>query len=183
MAVVYYLLLYSSTTLLLLWWLAAAYYSTYLLLPPPTTLPTIVVAGCCLLLYPLVNISCLFSNFVAFAMMNFFKLLKTCAEAVAYAMMWNFLCWGSGYDDEMSPYLWAAKLGWLVYQCCCFLAGSCWFVWTSPTTTTLLLSSLTTSMFVSSCSFFWQATFWLFLPSAAAPLVICREWAPTLLLC
>ena len=30
---------------------------------------TIVVAGCCLLLYLLVSISCLFSNFVAFAMM------------------------------------------------------------------------------------------------------------------
>ena len=28
-----------------------------------------------------------FSNFVAFAMMNFFKLLKKCAEAVAYAMI------------------------------------------------------------------------------------------------
>jgi hypothetical protein len=47
---------------------------------------------------------------------EFFRTSKKCAEAVAYAIVWNFLCWGSSYDDEMSPYLWAPKLWWLVYH-------------------------------------------------------------------
>jgi hypothetical protein len=110
-----------SYSYLLLWWLAAAYYSTYLLLTPTTTLPTIVVAG--------LFWNCLFSNFVAFAIMNFCKLLNKCAEVVAYAMMWNFLCWGSGYDDEMSPYLWAAKLGWLVYHIQATSLEAMWLQW------------------------------------------------------
>jgi hypothetical protein len=51
------------------------------------------------------------SFFVACAMMNCLNFLKF-AKAVAFAMMWNFLYWGSGYDDEMFPYcLWASKLG------------------------------------------------------------------------
>jgi hypothetical protein len=69
-----------------------------------------------------------FLLFVAFAMMNFFKLLKN-AEAMAFAKMTNFLCWGSGYDDEMSSYFWASKLGWLVYHIQATSLEAMWWQW------------------------------------------------------
>ena len=48
---------------------------------------------------------------------------------MAYAMMWNFVCWGSGNDDEMSPYLWAAKLGWLAYHIQATYLEAMWLQW------------------------------------------------------
>jgi len=48
---------------------------------------------------------------------------------MAYAMMWNFVCWGSGNDDEMSPYLWAAKLGWLAYHIQATNLEAMWLQW------------------------------------------------------
>jgi hypothetical protein len=88
---------------------ATAYYSAYLLLTPTTTLPTIVVAG--------LFSNCLFSNFVAFAMMNFLELLKNVlrqwhmqlcetfyAEAAAMMMKCPHTCEPPNYDGLYTIY-------------------------------------------------------------------------------
>jgi hypothetical protein len=71
------------------------------------------------------------SFLVACAMMNCLNFLKFAeAEAVAFAMMWNFLCWGSDYDDEIPPYcLWASKLERLVYHIQATSLEVMWLQW------------------------------------------------------
>jgi hypothetical protein len=114
------LLFYTTTTT------AGCSYSLLLLLLFPILLllllpaPTIVVVGCCLLLLyyllltnttlPTIMVFGLFSNLVACAMMNFFKLIKRSAETMVFAMMWNF------YAEAAAMMMKCAFVMYLLYE-------------------------------------------------------------------